>query len=134
MKDGGSSPAARSAAAGAADLSADSPCTALELLAALVDPPGTLPTLTIQREVLDVAQELHRLEAKLDLLRGFLDLPPGALDLVGGRFRNETPEVTLYVVLGNLSDSLRRDAEYLRKVALPRPHLDLRGVRVPGRR
>ncbi len=105
---------------------------ALELLAALVDPPGTLPTSTIQRAALDVAQELHRLEARLDLLRGFLNLPPGALDLAGGRFKNETLEVTLFVVLGNESDSLRRIAGYLRKVALPRPHLDLRGARLQG--
>ncbi len=132
MKDGGSSTRQPDRRLTEDCRPADPPSAALELLAALVDPAGTLPTFTIQREALDVAQELHRLEARLDLLRGFLKLPPDALDLVGGRFKNETVEVTLYVVLGNMSASLRREARYLRKVALPRPHLDLRGVRLQG--
>ncbi len=94
--------------------------------------PVTLPTRLIQRDLLEIVQELRRLEWRLDRLRDALDLPPGSLDLEGGRFRNETLEVTLFVVLRNLSDSLRRDAEHLRKMALPRPHLDLRGVRLHG--
>ena len=101
-------------------------------LATLVEPPGTLPTHIIQREILEVAQELHRLEVRLDLLRDYLDLPPGAFEVVGSRLKDHTFESSLYWSLGVESHSLRRTAEFLRKVALPRPHLDLVGVDLKG--
>lgn len=106
----------------------DRPSAGLKLLAAIVEPPGTLPTHVIQRQILKVAEELRCLEERLDLLRDYLDLPPGAFERVGSRLKDHTFESTLYWSLGVQSHSLRRSAEYLRKVALPRPHLDLVGV------